>query len=131
MLAARTKEQLDEVADDVRGFGRRALVIPCDVNDNDALEDIVAQTMAEFGRIDVVVNNAGGTMPRPFMDTSAGYLERAFHFNCTTAFVLTKAARRTCSPRARARSSTSRPRSAGCATAASSRTARPRPRSRT
>jgi 7-alpha-hydroxysteroid dehydrogenase len=92
VLAARTKEQLDVVAEEVRGFGRRALVIPCDANDNDALEGLVTQTMAEFGRIDVVVNNAGGTMPRPFMDTSAGYLERAFHFNCTTAFVLTKAA---------------------------------------
>jgi 7-alpha-hydroxysteroid dehydrogenase len=92
VLAARTKEQLDEVAEVVRGFGRRALVIPCDANDNEALEGLVPQTMEEFGRIDVVVNNAGGSMPRPFMDTSAGYLERAFHFNCTTAFVLTKAA---------------------------------------
>ena len=92
VLAARTKEQLDAVAEEVRGFGRRALVIPCDANDNEALEGLATQTMAEFGRIDVVVNNAGGTMPRPFMDTSAGYLERAFHFNCTTAFVLTKAA---------------------------------------
>ena len=92
VLAARTKEQLDEVAEVVRGFGRRALVIPCDANDNEALADLATRTMAEFGRIDVVVNNAGGSMPRPFMDTSAGYLERAFHFNCTTAFVLTKAA---------------------------------------
>jgi 7-alpha-hydroxysteroid dehydrogenase len=92
VLAARTKEQLDEVAEVVRGFGRRALVIPCDANDNEALEALVPATMAEFGRIDIVVNNAGGSMPRPFMDTSAGYLERAFHFNCTTAFVLTKAA---------------------------------------
>jgi 7-alpha-hydroxysteroid dehydrogenase len=92
VLAARTKEQLDAVADDIRAMGRRALVIPCDVNENDAVEDIVAQAMNEFGRIDVVVNNAGGSMPRPFMDTSAGYLERAFHFNVTTAFVLTKAA---------------------------------------
>jgi 7-alpha-hydroxysteroid dehydrogenase len=92
VLAARTKEQLDAIAAEVRGFGRRALVIPCDANENESLEDVVAQTMAEFGRIDVVVNNAGGTMPRPFMDTSAGYLERAFHFNVTTAFVLSKAA---------------------------------------
>jgi len=92
VLAARTKEQLDAVADDIRALGRRALVIPCDVNENEAVEDIVAQAMNEFGRIDVVVNNAGGSMPRPFMDTSAGYLERAFHFNVTTAFVLTKAA---------------------------------------
>ena len=46
----------------------------------------------EFGRLDIVVNNAGGTMPRPFLDTSPGFLERSFHFNVTTAFVLSKAA---------------------------------------
>jgi 7-alpha-hydroxysteroid dehydrogenase len=92
VLAARTKDQLEAVADDVRGLGRRALVIPCDVNDNAAVEDIVAQGVAEFGGVDIVVNNAGGTMPRPFMDTSAGFLERSFHFNVTTAFVCSKAA---------------------------------------
>ncbi len=91
-IASRTKEQLDEVATDVRAAGREALVLPSDVNENEALEELVARTMAEFGRIDVVVNNAGGTMPRPFMDTSPGFLERSFHFNVTTAFVLTKAA---------------------------------------
>jgi 7-alpha-hydroxysteroid dehydrogenase len=92
VLAARTKEQLDEVAVDVRASGGEALVIPADVNDNDVLEEIVARTVAEFGRIDIVVNNAGGTMPRPFLDTSPGFFERSFHFNVTTAFVLTKAA---------------------------------------
>jgi 7-alpha-hydroxysteroid dehydrogenase len=92
VLTARTKEQLDEVAADVRAAGREALVIPADVNDNDVLEEIVARTVAELGRIDVVVNNAGGTMPRPFLDTSPGFFERSFHFNVTTAFVLSKAA---------------------------------------
>jgi 7-alpha-hydroxysteroid dehydrogenase len=92
VLASRTKEQLEAVADQVRAAGRRALVIPCDVNENDAVEDLVAQTLAEFGRIDIAVNNAGGTMPRPFLDTSPGFLERSFHFNVTTAFVLSKAA---------------------------------------
>jgi 7-alpha-hydroxysteroid dehydrogenase len=92
VLTARTKEQLDEVAVDVRAAGGEALVIPADVNDNDVLEEIVAKTVAEFGRIDIVVNNAGGTMPRPFLDTSPGFFERSFHFNVTTAFVLTKAA---------------------------------------
>ena len=91
-LAARTKEQLDEVAADVRAAGREAIVIPCDVNDNEAVEQIVAATVAELGHVDIVVNNAGGSMPRPFLDTSAGYLERSFHFNVTTAFVLSKAA---------------------------------------
>jgi 7-alpha-hydroxysteroid dehydrogenase len=91
-VASRTKEQLVAVAADIEAAGQRALVLPTDVNENEAVEDIVAQTMAEFGRLDIVVNNAGGTMPRPFLDTSAGFLERSFHFNVTTAFVLTKAA---------------------------------------
>jgi 7-alpha-hydroxysteroid dehydrogenase len=92
LLAARTKEQLDEVAADVRAAGREAFVVPTDVNDNAAVEALVTQAVAEFGRLDIVVNNAGGTMPRPFMDTSPGFLERSFHFNVTTAFVLSKAA---------------------------------------
>jgi 7-alpha-hydroxysteroid dehydrogenase len=91
-IASRTKEQLDEVAADVRAAGREALVVPCDVNENEALEELVARTIAELGRLDIVVNNAGGTMPRPFLNTSPGFLERSFHFNVTTAFVLSKAA---------------------------------------
>ena len=88
VLTARTKDQLDEVAADVRAASREALVIPADVNDNDVLQDIVARTVAELGRIDIVVNNAGGTMPRPFLDTSPGFFERSFHFNVTTAFAV-------------------------------------------
>jgi 7-alpha-hydroxysteroid dehydrogenase len=91
-IAARTKEQLDEVATDIRQAGRRALVIPCDVNDNEAVAQIAEQTAAELGRIDIVVNNAGGSMPQPFLHTSVKAFERAFHFNVTTAFVLTQAA---------------------------------------
>src|SRR5690242_9138352 len=65
VIASRTKEQLDTVAKDIEAVGRRAVVIPCDVNDNAAVEALVAQTLDAFGSIDVVVNNAGGTMPRP------------------------------------------------------------------
>jgi 7-alpha-hydroxysteroid dehydrogenase len=48
--------------------------------------------MADLGRIDVVVNNAGGSMPAPLLDTSVRQFEAAFHFNVTTAFALSKAA---------------------------------------
>jgi len=92
VLAARTKEQLDEVAADVVAAGRRALVITFDMNDTDAVPGLVDQAVAEFGRLDVVVNNAGGTSPRPLLDTSERMFERAFHFNVTTAFALSKAA---------------------------------------
>jgi 7-alpha-hydroxysteroid dehydrogenase len=91
-ITARTPEQLELVADEVRALGRRAFVFPADVNELDQLDAFVAATVAELGGVDIVVNNAGGSMPRPFLDTSAGFMERAFHFNVTTAFALTKAA---------------------------------------
>ena len=94
VLAARTISDLDEVADQVRAAGRRALVVPTDVTDSTALEHLVAATVAEFGRLDIVVNNAGGAMPRAALDTSEGFLERAFHFNVTAPFTLTKLAAR-------------------------------------
>src|SRR6266516_1998990 len=92
VIAARTKEQLEDIANQVADHGRRALGVPCDVSDLANLDLIVDQAMNEFGRIDVVVNNAGGAMPAPFMDTSEKALEGAFHFNVTTAFALSKLA---------------------------------------
>jgi len=92
LLAARTKEQLEAVAEQVRAHGRRALVVPTDVDDEERLAALADTAVAELGRLDIVVNNAGGTAPRPFTATSAGYLQRSFHFNVVTAFVLTKAA---------------------------------------
>ncbi|MSO18023.1 MAG: SDR family oxidoreductase [Acidimicrobiia bacterium] len=89
-LTARTVSQLEEVGDEVRAQGRKALIFPADVNDLDTLEAFVAATIEEFGRIDTVINNAGGSMPAPFMDTSTEMFEKAFHFNVTTAFSLSQ-----------------------------------------
>jgi 7-alpha-hydroxysteroid dehydrogenase len=94
VLAARTEEDLHEVADQVQERGRRALVVPTDVTNAGALAALVDATMSEHGRLDILVNNAGGAMPRPFMDTSEGFLERAFHFNVTSAFTLSQLAAR-------------------------------------
>lgn len=92
VLTARTEEQLHVVAKQIEGMGRRAVVVPMDVNDTDALGGLVEAATAQLGRLDIVVNNAGGTMPQPFLDTSERTFEKSFHFNVTTAFALTKAA---------------------------------------
>ena len=94
VLAARTVSDLEEVAALVEATGRRALVVPTDVTDRDALEHLVTTTVERFGQLDIVVNNAGGAMPRAALDTSEGFLERAFHFNVTAPFTLTKLAAR-------------------------------------
>ena len=91
-IVARTQEQLDAVAHEVRRLGRRALVMAGDVSDLGTLDRLVDATTAEFGRLDVVVNNAGGSMPTALLETSVRSFEQALHFNVTTAFALSKAA---------------------------------------
>jgi len=90
VLAARTPEKLEDAAAEIRKAGGKALAVATDVNDGAQLERLVQATLAEFGRIDVVVNNAGGTMPGPALHLSQQDLEAAFHFNVGTAFQLTK-----------------------------------------
>ncbi|MEJ5255027.1 MAG: SDR family oxidoreductase [Acidimicrobiales bacterium] len=92
VITARTKAQLDELADEIATLGRRAVVVPADVSDTSTLPRVVDAAVRELGRIDIVVNNAGGTEPRPLLDTSERFLEAAFHFNVSTAFTLTKLA---------------------------------------
>jgi 7-alpha-hydroxysteroid dehydrogenase len=92
VISSRTKEQLDTVADDVKALGRRAVVVPLDLNDTSTYPALIDAAIGELGRLDVVVNNVGGSAPRPLMDTSEGYFERAIHFNVTTAFALTRLA---------------------------------------
>jgi 7-alpha-hydroxysteroid dehydrogenase len=91
-LLARTVADLEGVAEAVRERGARALVVPTDVMDLTQLEPAVARAAAELGGIDVVVNNAGGAIPAPFMDTRAEHLEWAFHFNVSAPVELTRLA---------------------------------------
>ena len=88
--AARTPQQIEATAEQVRALGRRAIAVPCDVMQPDHLDQLVDQTLAEFGRIDILVNNAGGSPPKPALETSDRMFERAFHFNVTTAFTLSR-----------------------------------------
>jgi 7-alpha-hydroxysteroid dehydrogenase len=92
VLTARTKEQLDQVAAQVAERGRRAVVLPGDVNDEAHLTSLVDAATRELGRLDIVVNNAGGSMPAPFLDTTPKAMVAAFRFNVMTAFTLTQLA---------------------------------------
>jgi 7-alpha-hydroxysteroid dehydrogenase len=92
VVAARGEEALEAVAADVRALGRKAEVVACDLADLDAIAGLVERCRASYGRVDVVVNNLGGSYPRPFLDTSPRFLEEAFHFNVSTALALSRAA---------------------------------------
>ncbi len=92
VITARTESQLAEVAREMEALGATAVPVVGDVNDTALMQELVAAATATFGRLDIVVNNAGGAEPRPLMNTSERFLEAAFHFNVTTALALTKAA---------------------------------------
>jgi 7-alpha-hydroxysteroid dehydrogenase len=92
VCAARTESDLDAVAGEITALGRRALAVPTDVMQTPDLDRLVGTTVAELGRVDVLVNNAGGSMPRAAMDTDERYFETALRFNATTAFLLSQRA---------------------------------------
>jgi 7-alpha-hydroxysteroid dehydrogenase len=92
VLAARTQEDLDGAASEIRDRGRRALSVVTDVMRTEDLERLVESAVDEFGRVDVLVNNAGGTYPAAALKTSEAFFETALRFNVTQAFLLTKLA---------------------------------------
>ena len=89
-IVARTRRDLDQVAREIRRRGRRALVLPADMNDLAMLPDLVESVVATFGGLDVVVNNAGGSQSFPFLDTTIENLEASFHFNVSATFELSR-----------------------------------------
>jgi len=92
VCAARSVEQIERTAGEVRDRGRRAIAVPCDVTDRSQLEALVRRTTDELGRLDILVNNAGGWPPKALLRTGESAFEEALRFNVTSAFLLTRLA---------------------------------------
>jgi NAD(P)-dependent dehydrogenase (short-subunit alcohol dehydrogenase family) len=63
-LVARTRENLEKVADEIRGEGGAAHIFPCDLSDMDAIAAMADQVLEELGGVDVLINNAGRSIRR-------------------------------------------------------------------
>jgi 7-alpha-hydroxysteroid dehydrogenase len=92
VIASRTGSDLAEVAERVAATGRRAHTIVADLSDLTAVAALATAAQDVFGRLDIVVNNVGGTYPRPLLESTPEFLEEAFHFNVSTAHALVTAA---------------------------------------
>lgn len=92
VIAARTRSQLETVAEQVESTGRRAHIVTADLAHPEETAKLAAAAVEAFGRLDIVVNNVGGTMPNTLLTTSAKDLKDALTFNVVTAHALTSAA---------------------------------------
>ena len=90
VFAARTAKDLEDNVEKAEALGARALAVPCDVRDECRLEELASKTVEAFGRIDILVNNAGGAMPGQMVQTTREKFNKAFDFNVTAAFSLTR-----------------------------------------
>ena len=92
VIASRTQSQLDEVAEQVRATGRKAHALAADLAHPEDTASLAAAAVEAFGKLDIVVNNVGGSMPNTLLTTSTKDLKDAFTFNVGTAHALTVAA---------------------------------------
>jgi 3-oxoacyl-[acyl-carrier protein] reductase len=85
-------EAAASVVKEIDRAGRRAIAIRADATDAGSVEAAVEETVATFGRLDVLVNNAGTAIPKRFEETALEELDRLIDINIRGTFVATQAA---------------------------------------
>lgn len=91
-VAARTETELAATAALIRPLGRQALVLPTDVGDVDAVREMVQQTAAHFGRLDVLVNAAAINLRQPADNFTPEDWDRLMNINLKGAYFAAQAA---------------------------------------
>jgi NADP-dependent 3-hydroxy acid dehydrogenase YdfG len=91
-LVARRKDRLDAVAQSIRKQGRVALVLEADISDRDQATGAVEHAVAQFGRVDTLVNNAGIMLLGPVLGSSLEDWERMVALNLMGSLYITHAA---------------------------------------
>src|SRR5437867_2002568 len=80
------------VVKEIERGGRKAIAIQADASDADAVEAAVEKTVATFGRLDVLVNNAGAAVPKTFEETTLEEMDRMIDINVRGTLAATQAA---------------------------------------
>ena len=91
VITSRRQEVIDKTAEELRDHGGKVLAIACDVRDPEQVNEMVSQTVDEFGKIDILLNNAAGNFISPTEDLSPNAFKTVVDivlngtFNCTQA----------------------------------------------
>jgi NAD(P)-dependent dehydrogenase (short-subunit alcohol dehydrogenase family) len=91
-LCARKKERCEQTAHDMEKFGVRALALACDVKDPASVQQLVDATVNHFGRLDVLINNAGISWGAPTEQMTLAEWNKVIETNLTGTFLCAQAA---------------------------------------
>ena len=95
VIASRTADELEAAAARIReASGGECIAVPTDVKDEDSCSALVEKTVAAFGRVDVLVNNAGGTRMGPLESIPTRGWDSIFDLNTKSTYILTREAGR-------------------------------------
>ena len=92
VVSGRTAARLDAVVAEIGADGGRAEALPFDIRDEDAVKAAVAAVVSRHGRIDALVNNAGGQFPAPLSAISKRGFEAVVSNNLTGGFLMMREA---------------------------------------
>jgi len=91
VLCARKKERCEEAAEGLRVLGGETLALVCDVRDKTAISSVVEETLAKFGRVDILINNAGASWGAPVEEMTLEQWDKVLSTNLTGTFLFCQA----------------------------------------
>jgi len=89
-----SQEDCQKVVGEIEKFGRKGLALKCDVISSNDVEDMVKRTLAEFGRVDILINNAGILTFKPFLELTDEDWDKTLNVNLRGQFLCARAAAR-------------------------------------
>ena len=90
VISSRNRQELDAVCTEVEGLGGVALGLQLDLSKEENLQALVDRTVDRFGTVDILINNAGIIIPKPFIEVTVDELDETMNINLRSAFILSQ-----------------------------------------
>jgi len=91
VLCARKKERCQQAAEELQPLGVKTLALGCNVKDPGSIQEVVDATLSQFGRIDVLINNAGTSWGAPVEEMRLEHWNKVLETNLTGTFLFSQA----------------------------------------
>jgi NAD(P)-dependent dehydrogenase (short-subunit alcohol dehydrogenase family) len=101
VLCARKKERCEQAAEELRQLGVKTLALGCDVKNPEQVQAVVNATVSQFGRIDILINNAGTSWGAPVEEMKLEQWNKVIETNLTGTFLFSQAAGKVMVPQRR------------------------------